>query len=81
MKNGGYVHGMFARNGLPLLCRSDDFPPFIHLDMARADERGDLRLEHIELPAGATLRPHATTEGNCLLARAKRIRGDRRFGN
>ena len=39
VKNGGYVHDMFSAHGLPLLVRSEDFPPFIHLDMSRADEK------------------------------------------
>mmetsp|Transcript_11961 Transcript_11961/g.20195 ORF Transcript_11961/g.20195 Transcript_11961/m.20195 type:complete len:229 (+) Transcript_11961:53-739(+) len=77
VKIGGYVHDMFSRNGVPFMLTRPDFPPFLTVDMAKAD-KGDIRLEHVELPEGARVVPTPQTlqnGGNFLLVRAHRIRG------
>lgn len=89
VKNGAYVHNMFAQNGLPLLLTAEGFPPFLAADMSRADAKGDLRMDQVELPAGASVRMtplirslmRQKGDENFLVARAKRIRGIRGFGD
>ena len=89
VKNGAYVHNMFTQNGLPLLLTAEGFPPFLAADMSRADAKGDLRMDQVELPAGASVRMtplirslmRQKGDENFLVARAKRIRGIRGFGD
>lgn len=85
VKAGGYVHNMFGE-GLECLVRDPaNIPRLIVADMRRS-VNGDLRLEHLDLPPGVTVRPkdgrtaeagrkdpHALT--NFLVGRVKRVRG------
>lgn len=81
VKAGGYVFDMFT-TGLPCKVRDPNHVPrFIHCDMRKA-VGDDIRLEHLELPPGVSVRLTPRTKdpakpgiGNFLVGRAKRIRG------
>eukprot|EP00967_Tisochrysis_lutea_P093837 scaffold136047_cov37-Tisochrysis_lutea.AAC.5 len=72
---GAYVHEIFNRDGIPVWLRDPyHIPETLIVDMARADG-GDVRVEHLDLPPGVTVRPIKNLPENFLVARAKRIRG------
>ena len=77
VRNGGYVHNMFATG---LLCHVRDpehVPRFVVADMKK-HVGGDIRFDAVELPPGVTVIPNHLTrlnDGNFLLGRAKRIKG------
>ena len=78
VKQGAYVHSMFAETGLKCLVRdAEHIPRFFVADMRRAVD-DDLRCEHLDLPPGVSVRKNAVTtlnDGNFLVGRVKRIRG------
>lgn len=78
IKTGGYTHDIFSDTGLKCLVRDpENIPRFLVADMRRADGM-DLRMEHLTVPPGVTIRPNARTlqnGGNFLVGRVKRVRG------
>ena len=78
IKTGGYTHDIFSDTGLQCLVRDpENIPRFLVADMRRADGM-DLRMEHLTVPPGVTIRPNARTlhnGGNFLVGRVKRVRG------
>ena len=73
---GGYVHDMFTRGLKVTVSNPEQIPRFLVAD-CRNHQNGDLRLEHLEIPPGVTIRKvkGGWTDGNFLVGRAKRIRG------
>jgi len=80
VKAGGYVHEMFEV-GRGLKCKvrhREHIPRFLLADMRKSVD-GDLRLEHLDMPPGVTIRKTyknpKRVEGNFLVGRVHRVRG------
>jgi hypothetical protein len=78
VKAGGYAMNVFSAHGLPCLVSDAEHVPRVIIGDMRKSVDGDLRLEHVEIPPGVTIRKNFRTEqnnGNFLIGRLKRVKG------